>query len=148
MCCNRERRITGFRTKRSGFSLMEMLAVIAIIGLLVGAVAVGVQGHMARARIGVAKMEITKIVDALEAYSADKTRYPTQEEGLVQLSGTSGKKEDEYINKSDFNDPWGSPYEYLVPGSNQEPFEVISAGPDRQFETEDDLSNLTLGNDE
>lgn len=122
---------------------MEMLVVIAIIGLLVGAIAVGVRGHLARSRISIAKMEISKIVEALESFSSFKTQYPTQEEGLQALVG-DGNAEEQFLQSDDFKDPWGMEYEYLVPGSSGEPFEIVSSGPDRQFETEDDISNITM----
>ncbi len=135
------------RHTRSAFTLMEMLVVIAILGLLVGTVAVSMQGHMARARISTAKAEIVRLTEALDFFSGTNARYPTTDEGLEILTAPGGNKEDEYISARDLNDPWGSAYEYVVPGPNNEPFELISAGPDGQFESEDDLSNLTLGDE-
>jgi general secretion pathway protein G len=132
---------------RSAFTLMEMLVVIAILGLLVGIVAVNMQGHLARSRVSAAKIEIAKLGEALDAYSGVHAAYPTTEQGLIELTGPSGQVDDRFIKPGELNDPWGTAYEYLVPGENNEPYELISAGPDRQFETEDDISSLTMRNE-
>lgn len=135
------------RTVRSAFTLMEMLVVIAILGLLVGTVAVSMQGHLARSRVSAAKIEMAKITEALDSYDGVYSRFPTAEEGLEILTGPSGKVEEQFIASGEFKDPWGTPYEYVIPGPNNKPYELISAGPDRQFETEDDLSSSNIRNE-
>jgi general secretion pathway protein G len=131
---------------RGGFSLTELMVVIVIIGLLAGAVAVGTRGYLAASRKGVAKMELSEITNALESYNALRTRYPTTEEGLAVLT----KSTDDFpggLLKGDLNDPWGNPYEYVVPGTNNEPFEIVCSGADGRFGTEDDISSNNLENE-
>ncbi|MBI1335793.1 MAG: prepilin-type N-terminal cleavage/methylation domain-containing protein [Phycisphaera sp.] len=102
---------------RAGFSLIEVMVVVVIIGLLAGAVAIKVTGYMDTAKVNRAKSDIATIVDAIEAEYLSKSRYPTNDEGLSGLPLKNTK------------DPWGRPYEYNSPGRNG-PFEVISLGAD------------------
>lgn len=137
-------RLIHRRIQRSGFSLAELMVVIVIIGLLAGAVAVGTRGYLAASRKGVAKMEISDISNALESYNGLKNGYPTEEEGLMVLTTSS----DDFpggLLKGDLNDPWGNPYEYVVPGTNGEPYDVVSSGADGRYGTEDDLSSANAG---
>ena len=131
------------RVSRSAFTLMEMLVVIAILGLLIGTVAVSTRGIMARSKISNAKQRLAVIENALEEYSGfNEGRYPTEVEGLASLKDNENE-EDNYLEKST-KDPWGTEIQYLVPGPKNEPYELICAGPDREFETDDDLSNLDV----
>ena len=131
------------KSTRHGFTLLEMLVVMALIGLLVGTVAVSMRGHIARSRITTAKLDIAKLNDAVESYNGFHASYPTQDQGLKILTGTEDVAT-QFIKGHELKDPWGNTYEYLVPGKNDQPFEIISAGPDKQFDTEDDLSSVTL----
>ncbi|MBX2851122.1 MAG: type II secretion system major pseudopilin GspG [Phycisphaeraceae bacterium] len=100
-----------------GFSLIEIMVVVVIMGMLAGAVAVGVNQYMDTAKINRAKSDIATIVDAVEAYKLTKGRYPTSNEGLEPLP-----------LKNDL-DPWGRAYGYNNPGQS-EPFEVFTLGAD------------------
>ena len=101
-----------------GFSLIEIMVVVVIMGMLAGAVAVGVNQYMDTAKINRAKSDIATIVDAVESYKLTKGRYPTSDEGLSVLP-----------LKNEL-DPWGQPYGYNNPGQDNEPFEVYTLGAD------------------
>lgn len=102
---------------RRGFSFIEVMVVVVIIGLLAGAVVLKVDGYMQTAKTNRAKSDIATIVDAIEAYHLTSSRYPTNEEGLEKLP---------LKNRLD---PWGRPYEYNSPG-REDPFEVLTLGED------------------
>lgn len=105
---------------RPGFSFIEIMVVVVIIGLLAGAVAMKVTGYMDTAKVNRAKSDIAVIVNAVEARYLETSRYPANEEGLEQLP---------LKNRTD---PWGNPYQYNSPGRNDEPFEVFTLGADRR----------------
>ncbi|RPI62440.1 MAG: prepilin-type N-terminal cleavage/methylation domain-containing protein, partial [Planctomycetaceae bacterium] len=85
--------------RRGGFSFIEIMVVVVIMGLLASAVTVKVIGYMDTAKVNRAKSDIATIVDAVEAYHLKNSRYPTNEEGLKNLPLKNSR------------DPWGNPYE-------------------------------------
>lgn len=103
--------------RRSGFSLVEIMVVVVIIGMLAGAVTLKVTDYMKTARANRARSDIATIVKAVEQFEIQNSRYPDIDEGISSLP---------IRNKLD---PWGHPYEYVRPGKN-EPFEVICYGKD------------------
>jgi general secretion pathway protein G len=107
--------------KHRGFTLLELLVVIVIIGLLAGYVAPRYFSQVGKSEIQVAKAQIDSLEKALDQYRLDKRRYPTSEEGLEALRP--------YLKKAVPNDPWGRPYVYRAPGENRE-FELLSYGRD------------------
>ena len=117
------------RRKRSeaGFTLVELLVVLAIIGLLTTVVVLNVLPMQGRAQVQKAEADIALIEQGLEFWRIDSGRYPTQEEGLAVLTqpGVTGAK----LKKLP-DDPWGHPYQYVVPGENGQPYAVISTGAD------------------
>lgn len=100
-----------------GFSLIEVMVVIVIIGLLAGAVTLKVSDNVDRARVARAKSDISTIMTAIEGYYLNESRYPTNDEGLGVLPIQSNL------------DPWKRPYQYNSPGRDA-PYEVISYGAD------------------
>ncbi len=136
------------RQCRTGFSLPELMVVIVIIGLLAGVATISVRTYLVRGKQNIAKMEIAKICEALDAFYAHHDRYPTAEEGIAVLAAKTQAFPDGLLSKVP-NDPWGFPYEYVVPGSSG-PYEVICYGGDhRQGGTggDTDISSVDLGQD-
>lgn len=111
-----------------GFSLVEVMIVIVIIGLMAGVVTVNVQSYMDKAKQNTARQEIATIVKALDTFYATYSRYPTSDEGLESLAKAS-EKIPEAMLKGVPNDPWGRPYQYNVPGVSG-PYDLISYGAD------------------
>ena len=111
-----------------GFSLVELMVVIVIIGLLAGMVTINVRSYMMKARANTAKAEIATIVQALNTFYTTYGRYPTNEEGLdVLLRAT--EKLPEPLLEGKPTDPWGNAYQYNSPGTAG-PFEVVCWGAD------------------
>ncbi len=113
---------------RGGFSLIEIMVVLVIIGLLAGVVTLNVRGYLAKAKQNTARMEIATLSNALESYYTSTDRYPTNEEGLEVLTKKSDWQPEPLIKQVPV-DPWGRGYFYNNPGKS-EPYEVISLGAD------------------
>jgi general secretion pathway protein G len=118
--------------KNSGFTLLELLVVIVIIGLLAGYVAPRYFSQVGRSEIQVAKAQIESLEKALDQYRLDMRRYPSTEEGLDALvvkpsSATSWNGP--YLKKAVPSDPWGRAYVYRTPGAKAE-YEVVTYGRD------------------
>jgi general secretion pathway protein G len=107
--------------KPRGFTLLELLVVIVIVGLLAGYVAPRYFSQVGKSEIQVAKAQIESFEKALDQYRLDTRRYPSTEEGLQALRP--------YLKKSVPNDPWGRPYVYRTPGQKGE-FDLLSYGRD------------------
>jgi general secretion pathway protein G len=115
------------RTSEQGFTLVELLVVLAIIGLLTTVVVINVLPMQSRAQVQKAEADIALIEQGLEFWRIDMGRYPTTDEGLAVLTapGMTGAK----LKKLP-NDPWGKPYGYAVPGADGQPYVVYSLGAD------------------
>ncbi|HTD02346.1 type II secretion system major pseudopilin GspG [Undibacterium sp.] len=120
-----------------GFTLVEIMVVVVIIGIMAALVVPKLMGRTDDARIAAAKSDIATLMNALKLYKLDNSRYPTTEQGLQALvtkptSGpaANGWKSGGYIEKLP-KDPWGNPYQYLSPGIRSE-VEVFSYGADGQ----------------
>ena len=116
------------RTKR-GFSLIEILAVLVLIGLAAGLVAVNVRPLMARGKQNAARADISTIVSALESYYMAVGEFPSNDQGLDVLKEKNEHFNEPLLTKS-LTDPWGKPYQYNQPGSGELPYEVFSFGAD------------------
>ena len=120
------------RPRMAGFTLLELLVVVAIIGLLSAYVGPRVLSHLGRSETAVAKAQVDAFAKALDTYRLDVGRYPTTEQGLAALvaaPATETRWRGPYLGKAVPNDPWGKPYIYRSPGTNKD-FEVISYGKD------------------
>jgi len=107
--------------RQSGFTLLELLVVIVIIGLLAGYVAPRYFSQVGKSETQVARAQIDALEKALDQYRLENRRYPTSEEGLAAIQP--------FLKKTLPNDPWGRPYVYRAPGQKGE-FELFSYGRD------------------
>lgn len=138
MCCNGEGARPETRSRegrlreqwRPAFTLVELMVVIVIIGLLAGAATMSVRSYLVRGKQSVAKMEISKIAQALDTYYTAYDKYPTTDEGLRSLVEESQEFPDGLINKIP-KDPWGSDYVYQQPGRDSA-YDILSYGADKQ----------------
>lgn len=123
----------SFALRRRGFTLLELLVVILIIGLLTGIVAPRFLSQIGRSERTAAKAQIDAFDKALEAFRIDMGRYPTEAEGLHALTQPNAdpRWHGPYLKDDVPQDPWGSPYEYHCPSSRGKDFDVISLGRDR-----------------
>lgn len=118
----------------AGFTLLELLVVMVIIGLLAGYVAPRYFSQVGRSEVKVAVAQINALEKALDTYRLDVGRYPTTEEGLNALvvrPASEAKWNGPYLAKAVPPDPWGRPYQYRSPGEKAE-YELVSFGKDGQ----------------
>ena len=124
-------------TSRSmrGFTLIELMVVIMILGVLAALVVPRVMSRPDEARVVAARQDIAQVMQALKLYRLDNSRYPTTEQGLQALvvrptAGPVPSNWKSYLDKVP-SDPWGRPYQYLNPGVRGE-IAVFSLGADGQ----------------
>lgn len=124
---------TNRPSRMRGFTLIEIMVVVVIIGLLVGILAPNVMERLGRAEIQAAEADINTISTALDFFRMDHFRYPTQDEGLEILRGDAeidGRPVAEHLQK-DAVDPWGRPYIYEYPSSHGDgEYDVYTLGAD------------------
>lgn len=129
----------------SGFTLMELLVVIVIIGVLATFVAPKIFDAPEKARRTQAEMQVKAIAQALELYKLDNRKYPTTSEGLKALvekpSGAKNWKDGGYMQKMP-EDPWGNDYVYLSPGVNGK-YDLMSYGADGKKGGSEDNADIT-----
>jgi general secretion pathway protein G len=131
----RSRRDRSLRRGEGGFTLIEILVVITIIGLIMALVAPRVLNYLSEAKVKAAKIQIESFVSTLDLYYLDTGRYPSTSEGLEALvqrpAGVEGWN-GPYL-KGGFvpNDPWGRAYVYRMPGEHGT-YDILSYGPEGQ----------------
>jgi general secretion pathway protein G len=119
--------------RTTGFTLLELLVVMVIIGLLAGFVAPRYFAQVGKSQVKVARAQIDALDKALDQFRLDVGRYPTSEEGLQALVvAPSGEARwsGPYLKKGVPADPWGRPYVYAQPGSHSNDFDLLSYGKD------------------
>ena len=120
--------------KQAGFTLLELLVVIVIIGLLAGYVAPRYFAQVGKSEIKVAQAQIEGLGKALDQYRLDTGHYPSTEQGLASLMErptAEPKWDGPYLKKALPSDPWGKPYMYRFPGERGE-YDIFSYGKDGQ----------------
>ncbi len=119
-----------------GFTLIEIMVVVVIIGLLAAVVTQQVMGNVDTARVEKAKQDIRALENALDIYKLDNLTYPTTEQGLAALvkkpadPNLTSYKDGGYIKRLS-NDPWKHPYHYENPGTHGE-YDLYTLGADNQ----------------
>ncbi len=142
-----------FKFGSRGFTLIELMVVIVILGILAGLIVPRIMGRPEEAKQLKAKIQIESLETTLKLYKLDNGSYPDTQQGLQALvekpeTGTIPKKwrQGGYLEKGRLpKDPWGNPYQYAFPpanGTGKYP-DIWSAGPDGQDGTEDDICSWT-----
>lgn len=119
---NPPREIVG-RNREKGFTLVELMVVLVIIGLLATIVIINVMPAVNKAATTKVRADLSTLEQALDMYKLDHLRYPTEAEGLQALVAGN------YIRRLP-DDPWNHPYAYKVPGAGGQPFRLMSLGAD------------------
>ena len=123
--------------RNRGFTLIEIMVVMVILGLLVAIVAPNIMGRSDQAKVTVAETQLSNIANALDLYRLDNSHYPSTQQGLEALvSKPSGSPEPKNWNSDGYlksvpEDPWGSEYQYVSPGT-EGPYDLYSYGSDGQ----------------
>ncbi len=136
--------------KTAGFTLIEIMIVVMIIGLLMTAIATQLIGRAQRAQIDLAATQLRQLEQALELYKLDNGRYPSTDQGLMALidepMGDPVPRRwapGGYTRRDQLSDPWGMPYQYLAPGDkNPRTFDLYSVGPDGIEGGEDENADI------
>ena len=135
--------------RHSGFSLIEIMVVLLIIGILASMVAPQILGNQEEAQLKKAAVDIQQLESALEMYKLKSNRFPTTEQGLDALVSAPtldpiprNYPADGYIKRLP-DDPWGNPYVLISPGE-MGTIDIFSNGPDGEPGTDDDIGNWNL----
>lgn len=120
---------------RPGFSLLELMGVLVILGLLTTVAAIAVPAQIEKARISTTKTSMSTIKSAVEAYRAENAG--TTPASLADLIPS-------FLEQGAENDAWDQPFVFVVLQSGEHPYELISTGPDKQLRTADDINVWTM----
>ncbi|MCV9879512.1 type II secretion system major pseudopilin GspG [Brenneria izbisi] len=135
--------------RQRGFTLLEIMVVIVILGVLASLVVPNLMGNKEKADRQKAISDIVSLESALDMYKLDNNRYPTTEQGLPALvkkptvqPEPRNYSQDGYIRRLP-QDPWGAEYQLMNPGQHSK-LDIFSFGPDGMPDTEDDIGNWNL----
>ncbi|AOW79041.1 type II secretion system protein GspG [Colwellia sp. PAMC 20917] len=138
------------KNKQGGFTLLEVMVVIVILGLLGSVVVQNLMGNMDTAKLQKSVQDINALETSLSMYKMDNYNYPTTEQGLEALVEETDVEplprrfpNGGYVKRLP-DDPWGNAYQLLNPGENGD-IDIFTMGPDGEPGTEDDIGNWNLG---
>lgn len=133
--------------RQQGFTLLELLVVVAIIGMLAGFVGPRYFAQLGRSEVGVAQAQIDAFGKALDQFRLDVGRYPSSEEGLAALSAVQSSIphwRGPYLQKAPPLDPWGHPYQYRSPSTAPgKDYDLVSLGKDGAVGGSGDAADLS-----
>lgn len=115
--------------RRRGLTLVEMLAVVVILGLIAATLTVSFRGQVGRAKRELARTGVALIVNAVESYALETGEIPTMEQGLDALTVAPPGRSEPFLRADKLIDPWGRRYQYVTPGPSG-PYQVLSLGAD------------------
>lgn len=147
----KRKQFNNCKKNNSGFTLLELMVVAAILSLLVALVAPNILGRSDDAKIAVAKTQLRNIVSALDLYRLDNGTYPSTSQGLQALvTKPSGYPEARNWKSGGYltnipADPWGNEYLYLSPGSTGK-YDLFSLGSDGKEGGQDDAADIASNN--
>ena len=128
------RQVRVRRARQQGFSLIEIMVVVVIIGILAALIVPRLMDRPDQARVVAARQDIAALMQALKLFKLDNGRYPSAEQGLQALvkppQGGGAMPVTPYLDRLP-NDPWGHPYQYQIPGTHGD-IDVFSLGADSQ----------------
>jgi len=125
---------------RAAFTLIEILVVIAIIGVLASVIVVKYSTYLKDSKIKTTKLKIMKIGQAIEAYNFTKSKYP---ESMEEMVSPEEEGAEAILDKTPY-DPWKNAIVYSLTEGEDNPFSLKSFGPDKEEDTEDDLDYWTI----
>lgn len=138
---------TLLRSAQRGFTLLELLVVLVIVGLLAGIVGPNLFKHVTQSEITTAKAQMNMLSKALDTYRLDTGHYPGSDVGLtalMQAPSSEPRWRGPYLREDLPRDPWGTPYQYRAPGNNGHDFELTSLGKDGRLGGSDENADITV----
>ncbi len=138
------RNAAPIRRAPCGFTLLELLVVMVIIGLLAGYVGPKYFSQIGKSEVKAARAQIDALGKALDQFRLDNGHYPTMEEGLASLvkrPANESKWDGPYLTKAVPNDPWGNPYVYKIPGDHGD-YDLLSYGKDGRPDGEGEAADV------
>jgi general secretion pathway protein G len=121
--------------RKGGFTLLELLVVLVIIGMLAGIVGPRLFKNVGKSEITTARAQLDALGKALDQYRLDVGHYPSSQEGLAALTSKPAGDSNwsgPYLQKALPRDPWGQPYQYRFPAERSLDYDLFSFGPDKR----------------
>lgn len=139
------RHIRRARRRRRAFTLIEIIVVVTIIAILAGIIVPKIMQNIGKASNASAAAEASSLAQQVKAYMLDMTVSHLDDQftlDMLLLTPDDGSPGGPYLEKADdLNDPWKNPYMIRIPGEVNYTFDIVSAGEDGTFDTEDDVTN-------